>query len=170
MKWIGALLLLGATTWIGFEIALQLNNRPKEIRQLKSALQIVEAEMVYSQSPLEEAFRVVAKQIPQPVSSFFEAVSQDLQTQAVDLPASWDKRLGLFFTNVSLGDYEKEIMHQFGQTLGQHDIKQQTKHIQLAFTHLERALEEAQDNQQRYGKMVKSLGFLAGLFILLLLI
>lgn len=170
MRWIGALILLSASTWIGFEIASQLNNRPKEIRQLKSALQIVEAEIVYSQAPLEEAFFVVAKQIPQPVSSFFEAISKDLQMRSVDFPASWDYRLGNFFSEVSLGDYEKEIMHQFGQTLGQHDITQQTKHIQLAFTHLDRALEEALDNQQRYGKMVKSLGFLAGLFIVLLLI
>ncbi|WP_117156542.1 stage III sporulation protein SpoIIIAB [Paraliobacillus quinghaiensis] len=170
MKWIGALLLLIATTWVGFELANQLNNRPKQIRQLKNALQIVEAEIVYSQAPLEEAFRIVAKQIPNPIASFFQAISQELLQQTADLPTIWEEEIARFFPNLALGNDEKELMQQFGRTLGQHDITQQKKHIQLAFTHLDRALEEAQDNQQRYGRMVKSLGFLTGLFIVLLLL
>ncbi|GAA5415478.1 hypothetical protein Pryu01_00502 [Paraliobacillus ryukyuensis] len=72
--------------------------------------------------------------------------------------------------NSTLGVSEKEILEQFGQTLGQHDITQQIKYIQLAQTHLQRILENALDEQHRYSKMVKSLGFLAGLFIVLLLI
>ncbi|MDC3415493.1 stage III sporulation protein SpoIIIAB [Aquibacillus salsiterrae] len=170
MKWIGALLLLSATTWVGFELASKLNERPKQIRQLKSALQILEAEILYGQAPLIEACINVSKQLPHPISWFFKAVGDDLARQSGHLFDVWEKNLNLFWPLVALGKNEKEILRQFGRTLGQHDFTHQQKHIQLALTHLERELQEAQDYQFRYSKMVKSLGFLTGLLLILLLI
>ncbi|MDL4841582.1 stage III sporulation protein SpoIIIAB [Aquibacillus rhizosphaerae] len=170
MKWIGALLLLCSTTWVGFELARKLNDRPKQIRQLKNALQILEAEILYSQSPIIEACFNVSKQLPHPVAWFFKAVSDDLQKKATSLSDIWIKNLDDFWPLVSLGSNEREILRQFGLTLGQHDFTQQQKHIQLALTHLERELQEAQDYQYRYSKMMKSLGFLTGLLVVILLI
>ncbi|WP_186578094.1 stage III sporulation protein SpoIIIAB [Aquibacillus kalidii] len=170
MKWIGALLLLSATTWVGFELARKLNDRPKQIRQLKSALQILEAEILYSQAPIIEACYNVSKQLPHPVSWFFKVVSEDLKVKTDSLYEIWKKNIDAFWPLVALGENEKEILRQFGRTLGQHDFVQQQKHIQLALTHLERELEEAQDYQYRYSKMVKSLGFLTGLLVVILLI
>lgn len=62
------------------------------------------------------------------------------------------------------------MLKQFGSTLGQHDRDHQQKQIHLALTHLEREEGEAKDAQQRYEKMIKSLGFLGGLLLALLLI
>lgn len=76
MKWIGALLVMIATTWIGFEWSSKFSNRPKQIRQLKNALQILEGEILYSQLPLQEAFFVISKQIPQPIKYFFSNISR----------------------------------------------------------------------------------------------
>ncbi|MFB1050394.1 stage III sporulation protein SpoIIIAB [Paraliobacillus sp. JSM ZJ581] len=170
MKWLGALLLLIATTWIGFEIASYLNNRPKQIRQLKSALQTMEAEIVYSHAPLIDAFWHVANQSPEPIAGFFQMLHQQLKEGTNELILAWSKAVGNLMNNSALSFDEKEILIQFGQTLGQHDISQQKKYIQLALTHLDRVLEDAVDDQHRYSKMVKSLGFLTGLFIILLLI
>ncbi len=59
---------------------------------------------------------------------------------------------------------------QFGETLGQHDRESQQKHIRLCITHLEREEEEAKALQPQYEKMIKSLGVLAGLLIVILLL
>ena len=64
---------------------------------------------------------------------------------------------------------EYEILQQFGETLGQHDRESQQKHIRLCITHLERE-EEAKALQLQYEKMIKSLGVLAGLLIVILLL
>jgi stage III sporulation protein AB len=170
MKWIGALLLLSATTWVGFEFAKKLNDRPKQIRQLKNALQILEAEILYSQSPIIEACENIGKQLPEPICWFFQSVSKDLYRNPSDLYEVWKKNLDRFWPLTAMDQNEKEILRQFGRTLGQHDFSQQQKHIQLALSHLERELQEAQDYQYRYSKMVKSLGFLTGLLVILLLI
>ncbi|WP_407268349.1 stage III sporulation protein SpoIIIAB [Radiobacillus sp. PE A8.2] len=170
MKWIGALLLLSATTWVGFEFAKKLTDRPKQIRQLKNALQILEAEILYSQSPIIEACRNISKQLPEPIAWFFKGITDDLSKNTGDLYTIWQRNLDEFWHYVSLGKNEKEILRQFGRTLGQHDFTQQQKHIHLAMTHLERELQEAIDYQTRYSKMMKSLGFLTGLLVILLLI
>ena len=51
-KLIGAILIIVATTWTGFEAARHLSERPKQLRQLKSALQSLEAEIMYGHTPL----------------------------------------------------------------------------------------------------------------------
>lgn len=168
MKWIGALLFISMTTWIGFEISKRIDDRPKHIRQLKNALQILEAEILYSQLPLQEAFLTIAKQIPNPLRSFFENLGEAMEKDGVELADLWERQVNVLMQQSSLKKIEQEILLQFGQTLGQHDFTQQQKQIQLTVSHLDRELAEARDDQYRYSKMAKSLGILCGLFIVLL--
>lgn len=168
MKWIGALLFISMTTWIGFEISKRIDDRPKHIRQLKNALQILEAEILYSQLPLQEAFLTIAKQIPNPSRSFFENLGEAMEKGDVELADLWERQVNVLMQQSSLKKIEQEILLQFGQTLGQHDFTQQQKQIQLTVSHLDRELAEARDDQYRYSKMAKSLGILCGLFIVLL--
>ncbi|WP_163537749.1 stage III sporulation protein SpoIIIAB [Gracilibacillus sp. YIM 98692] len=170
MKWFGALLIVFTLTWLGYEWSKKLEQRPQLIRVLKSSLQILEAEIVYSQASIMEACHNISQQIPSPVSGFFRQVAQQLKHEPISLYDIWDKETDRFCHSVFLSSEEKEIMKQFGRTLGQHDIVQQQKYIQLALTHLDRKLKEAEDMNYRYGKMVKSLGLLAGLFLAILLL
>ncbi|MEN2464731.1 stage III sporulation protein SpoIIIAB [Ornithinibacillus sp. FSL M8-0202] len=170
MKWIGALLFIGVTTWLGFEWSNKLARRPKQIRQLINALQVLEAEILYSQMPLHDAFLSIAKQIPEPCASFFQSVANKMMGTNSYFDLVWEECVANYMDNSSLTSHEKEILLQFGRTLGQHDFDQQQKHIQLTIKHLERELDDARDEQDKYGKMAKNLGFLTGLFIVLLLI
>jgi len=170
MKWIGALLLIGTATLAGFEWSNRLTKRPKHIRQLKSALQILEAEIVYSQTALYDAFLSVSRKIPNPIQTFFAFLGQEMQRDTVDFFTLWEIQVNDLIKRSSMNENEQEILLQFGRTLGQHDIQQQQKHIQLTIVHLDRVLEEAIDHDRKYGKMAKSLGILSGVFIVLLLI
>lgn len=136
---------------------------------MKSALQTLEAEIVYSREPLVTAFIQVASQTPNPIAGFFEQLHFALKNDAKALTDIWDHTVCDFINQSALGNAEKEILIQFGQTLGRHDVMQQKKYIQLALTHFERLLEEAIDDQRRYSKMFKSLGLLTGIFIVLFL-
>lgn len=147
-----------------------MDKRPKHIRQLKNALQILEAEILYSQLPLQDAFDTISKQIPSPLKSFFESLALSMGEKHSDFHELWKESVSALKTDSCLGSNEIEILHQFGRTLGQHDFFQQQKQIQLTISHLNRELEEARDNQYKYSKMAKSLGILCGLFIVLLLI
>ena len=50
------------------------------------------------------------------------------------------------------------------------DRDQQQKQIKLTMVHLDREEAEAKENQLRYEKMLKSLGFLGGLLIVILML
>jgi stage III sporulation protein AB len=170
MKWIGAILFISVTTWLGFEWSNKLSSRPKHIRQLINALQVLEAEILYSQLPLHDAFTSITRQIPEPCASFFQSVAEGMVEKYSYFETVWEACVIAFIEKSSLGSNESEILLQFGRTLGQHDFTQQQKHIQLTIKHLERELQDARDEQEKYGKMAKNLGFLTGLFIVLLLI
>src|SRR5699024_11574734 len=79
MKWLGAILFLGVSSWVGFEWSRKFSKRPQHIRQLKNALQILEAEILYSQLPLRDAFLTISKQIPHPTRSFFSVLSEQMK-------------------------------------------------------------------------------------------
>ncbi|ENH97441.1 stage III sporulation protein SpoAB [Gracilibacillus halophilus YIM-C55.5] len=170
MKWIGFVCVIGAMAWIGHEVATKLAQRPKLIRMLKNALQIFEAEIVYSHATIQEACQQIATQIPDPLSQFFQHVTDRLDKNPDSLYAIWKEEVNNCWQTTALMNSEKEIILQFGRTLGQHDIVQQQKYIQLAQTHLDRKLADAEEMNHRYGRMTRSLGFLAGLFIALLLL
>lgn len=169
IKLLGATLIILSTSWVGFEFARSLAARPKQIRDLRSSLQILESEIMYGHAPLMEAVQKLAKQIPNPVSALYTLFADKLRKAEVTVSKAWNESIHETRDKMELQDKELEILYQFGETLGQHDRQSQQKHIQLAMTHLEREELLALEKQNKYDKMVKSLGFFTGLLIAILL-
>lgn len=167
---IGAIFIILSTTWAGFELSRHLSERPKQLRMLRTALQSLEAEIMYGHTPLHEASRKLAAQLPKPISIIFERFSQKLTTMETTVKIAWEESLQEIWKITALKKSEYEILIQFGETLGKHDRATEQKQIILTLTHLEREESEARDKQQKYEKMMKSLGFLSGLLIVILLL
>lgn len=169
IKLFGAVFILVATTWAGFEAAKHLSERTRQLRQLKVALQSLEAEIMYAHTPLTRAAENIAKQMPKPLSLFFDSFSKKLARGHTSVKVAWDESLQEIWKLTAFKQGELEVLKQFGETLGQHDRVSQQKHIKLTLTHLEREETDAVDRQNRYERMVKSLGFLSGLLLVILL-
>ena len=125
---------------------------------------------MYGFTPLAEASVNLAKQLPKPIAYFFERFAHHLQNKEASAARAWEKGLEDTWKLTALSQGEYEIMQQFGATIGQTDRTNQQKQILLALTHLEREEHEARERQSRYEKMFKSLGFLFGLLIILLMV
>ncbi len=169
LKLLGAAFILAATTWTGFEASRRFSDRPKQLRLLKSALQSLEAEIMYGHTPLHEAARRLAEQLPKPLSNLFETFSKNLTDTETTVKEAWEASLKDVWKLTALKQGEFEIMKQFGETLGRHDRFSQQKQIILTLTHLEREEADAREKQAKYEKMVKSLGLLAGLLLVIIL-
>lgn len=170
VKLLGAIIIIFVTTLTGFEFANNYRNRTKYLRQFKFALQSLSAEIMYGHIPLVEATKRISKQVDEPISLFFETFSKKLSEESNHVSNLWKECLELIRQKASLKTTEFEVLSQFGETLGRHDLESQQKHIILAMNHLEKIEIEARDNQQKYENMVRSLGFLAGVLIVLLLL
>jgi stage III sporulation protein AB len=169
VKLIGAIFIIVATTVTGFEAAKHLSERPRQLRALRSALQSLEAEIMYGHTPLHEASRRLAAQLTKPLSHFFEGFAKKLADSETTVKEAWESSLKEVWKSTALKKGEYEIMRQFGETLGRHDRLSQQKHIILTLSHLEREEADAIQAQAKYEKMVKSLGFLSGLLLIILL-
>ncbi|MDA7026989.1 stage III sporulation protein SpoIIIAB [Bacillus sp. CLL-7-23] len=169
LKLLGAAFILVTVTWMGFEMAKPFSERPKQIRQLLAALQSLEAEIMYGHTPLCLASKHVANQLAKPISSLFVDFAEKLEEGRATAGSAWEDSLQKVWPETALKKKEIDILKQFGETLGKHDLISQQKHIKLAITHLETEEAEANLAQAKNEKMVKSLGFLAGLLLILLL-
>lgn len=170
MKWFGALLIIVTTTWAGFNVSKRFRERTIQIRQLKVALQTLEAEIVYGLTPLSEACKKISGMISYPLSTFFLHFSEKLSSGNQSVSQAWNDSLQETIPILSLNHNDIEILTQFGATLGQHDRDHQQKQIRLTLLHLEREELDAKEAQMRYEKMMKNLGLLGGLLIVILLI
>ncbi|MCM3566653.1 stage III sporulation protein SpoIIIAB [Neobacillus mesonae] len=169
VKLIGAIFILVATTVIGFEASRRFSDRPQQLRYLRSALQSLEAEIMYGHTPLHEAARRLSAQLSKPLSGFFDSFARKLTNTETTVKEAWETSLREVWKSTALKKGEFEIMKQFGETLGRHDRFSQQKQIMLTLSHLEREEANAVQAQMKYEKMVKSLGFLTGLLLIILL-
>ncbi|MBS4199635.1 stage III sporulation protein SpoAB [Bacillus sp. FJAT-49732] len=170
IKIIGAIFIVGTTTWAGFEFSKQLSERPKNLRLFRHSLETLEAEIMYSHTPLGEAAEKISKQIPNPISTHYKKFSNYLKKEDAIVKSAWEKSLKDIWESTSLKQSEYEVLLQFGENLGRHDRETQQKQILLTLTNLEREEEVAREKQKKYEKMVKSLGVLTGLLIIILLL
>jgi stage III sporulation protein AB len=170
MSWVGALLIIIATTVFGFDRAARIRNRLKQLRHIKVCLQSLEAEIVYALMPLDDAFYHLSGQTDGALSRFFLSISQKMKEGRKNASDIWKEEVKILAAEADLEKKETEILHQFGLTLGRHDRENQQRQIQLALAHLGREEQEARDLQERYEKMYKSVGFLAGVLIVILLL
>jgi len=169
MKIIGSLLIILTSMAIGRMYGKRYRDRPRQLRQLRSALQVLETEITYSLRPIGDVAAKLMQQLPKPINLFFKQLTEELN-KGLPLQGAWKESVHKFWQGTALKKSEQDILLQFGVTLGQSDRENQEKHIHLALTHLEREEFEAREAQATYEKLWNTMGFLAGLLIVLLLI
>ncbi|MBB5173082.1 stage III sporulation protein SpoIIIAB [Texcoconibacillus texcoconensis] len=170
MKLLGAIFIICASTGIGFALARNLKERTKQLRDMKQAITSLEAEMVYTMTPLAEACHRVSQQVPSPVSTFFSTFSDALQKGESSAYQAWTKSLASLKAHSCLQQSDLDVILQFGASLGQQDLEQQQKQVKLTLSNIDRQELEASEKQKRSENMYKSLGFLGGLLMTIILI
>ncbi|ADU29965.1 stage III sporulation protein SpoIIIAB [Evansella cellulosilytica] len=170
MKLLGALLIIATTTMFGWEFSRRLTRRTKQIRYLKIAFEALETEMTFSMTPLPDACEKVAHQLIAPLNIFFEDVAERLKKEEKSATSIWNSSLKKWKGKTDLNTAELNILNQFGQTLGQQDLESQRKQIRLAISYFNQEEKQALEDQQKFESMYKSLGFLGGVLLVLIML
>jgi stage III sporulation protein AB len=170
VKLIGALMILFSASMVGWQISSYYANRPVQLRSLLLALQMLETEIVYGLTPLARAFVKVGRRISPVIGKLFLLAAELLrEEQAQSAEEALRLAMERHWPQTALGKQEKDVLTSLGLVLGSSDREDQQKHLRLAVTHLRGLLEEARAEQMKYEKMYKSLGFLGGLLIVILM-
>jgi len=170
IKLLGSGLTIFATSWVGFEIANHYRVRPLYLQQMQSCLQMLETEINYGLTPLPRALDKISSIHQGPVGDFFRDVHQNLtSTPGATVREAWKKSLDKLFAPLYLSNADYHILVNFGMTLGISDRYDQVKHLKLVMAQMASAETQAREAKEKNERMYKSLGFLSGLAVVILL-
>src|SRR5690625_3852010 len=111
MKWLGAIILNIITTFIDLKYSTSIKSKQKLIHQIKNARIILEAEILYSQTRIKDAFESISKQIPNPTKELFYASAKDLSTNKLHLFEIWENNVQRYIERSALPEKERSEEH-----------------------------------------------------------
>lgn len=171
VKVIGGILLVAAFSLAGLSVADNYRRRPEELREILSALQILETEIMYGAVPLPDALQHIEQCSGGPIRELFAGVRAMLRSgQGLTAGEAWKISLAAVFPASALSETDRAILANFGGSLGISDREDQVKHINLAREQLKREEARAAEESSRCVRLWRYLGFLTGLAVFLAVI
>lgn len=170
-KLVGALIIIGASTLMGFMMAEGLNERSRLLRVLIRLLNILKTEIGYHSGLLAEVFSRAAQVINhQKTAVSLEKIAQNIGFGSdFNIAELWDN----FLSEKPMGALLKEdiaILKEIGAYLGSTDREDQIERIETARAGLELNLEMADLDIVKRVRLYRYFGFAAGaVFVCLLL-
>ena len=170
-KIIGGLMVIAACGLLGIAAANRYSIRLKDIRRFRASIQMLETEIIYGCTPLPHALNNISAKIEGPLKRFYSMISEDLNSGCnTSLDAVWSKGSDRLQKDTCLKNTDRELVAGFGKVLGSSDREDQKKHFELFYIQLKQHELEAEEERRKNEKMYKTLGFLSGLVIFILLV
>lgn len=168
LKFLGAAMVVAASGLSGLAVAGSYARRPRELRALRSALQMLETEITYGATRLPEAFEIVANRCDQMVGPLFKQAGRELAAMSgASADEAWEKALAVYYPVSALKPQDHAILVSLGRSLGRSDCADQVKHLRLTMEQVAQEAANAEEEASRNVKMWSYLGFLGGLVFVL---
>ncbi|NMA95966.1 MAG: stage III sporulation protein AB [Clostridiales bacterium] len=165
------LIIIGSSTLLGNHMANRYVQRVRQLHILQICIAKLETEIIYYSTFLPEALKNVGIGIDGVIGEFLCEVSSILQDKhSASIKNAWEKALETKKKNMDINEEDREIIERFGSQLGLADIKVQRQLFELTQAQLYRQGERAEEDRIKYAKLYKSLGFLSGLTIVIILL
>lgn len=170
LKLIGAAMVVAASGLSGLGIAGNYSRRPRELRTLRSALQMLETEVAYGATHLAEALVQVAGRCDRLVEPLFSRAAAELSSSSgVTAALAWENALINYYPGTALKPQDLSILRSLGSSLGISDREDQVKHLHLTMEQIKTETAGAEEEAARNVKLWSYLGFLGGLMIVLVI-
>jgi len=162
---LGAILIISATTIIGYHLGNFSYHRKNDLLQFKKASNMLLSEIEHMHTPLKIAGVNITNRLNPPVKNIFITFAELLEAE---MPKeAFEKSLKQHKTYLNKDDMY--ILKEFGSTLGHLDISMQKNAISLLNEQLDIAINECIEIGAKHKKLYTSLGILFGLLINVLL-
>lgn len=170
IKLLGACLILLSTSAFGFRKSRAFAERPRQIRQMRGALSLLRTEISFGSRRLDRICEQIGRREQEPVRFLYARCAEYLKAlDGVSTFECWKRAVEETWPMTALKQPEREVMIDFGKTLGISDREDQLAHLARTQTNLEVEESRAREEQERYEKMCKSLGVLGGALIVILI-
>ena len=170
IKFIGAAIIILSGGYLGLYYSKKLQIRIDEIKAFISSLSVMDALMAHIKAPLAEIFLKLSDCREKSLADFFNDVHSGLSSgRGISAAEAFESALARHKGGFSFGNEELAVIGDFGRRIGMLDIDSQRGQISLCTNLLERCLQNAINENEKYGKLYKGMGIAGGIFISLIL-
>ncbi len=166
IKIVGAVMIFCAGFFWGWLRAGELLKREKSLQNIKTGLNMLESEIVFSSNYLKDAFLNISR--ISVCKEFFSDVAFGIEEFGAS--KAWENALEKNKKKLALKERDTEILKILASQLGKSDTEQQVKNIRHVKELLEIAQKEAREDYQNSSRLYRSMGILGGLFVIILLL
>ncbi|NLS45190.1 MAG: hypothetical protein GX969_05590 [Firmicutes bacterium] len=169
VKFLGAILVVGASGIIGNVIARGYADRPKQLLELVTAFTLLETEISYTKTPLSDALIRASGRKGSVAQKIFETASDIIACGTQGSGQAWESAIDCVYSISALTPEDRHILLVFGAKLGSCSSRDQLKHITLVRERLRANEVKARDKVNEIARMWRCLGLTIGIMIVLLL-
>ncbi len=166
IKYIAMGFILLASSYTGILIAGKYTNRVKELKQMKTALNLFETKVKFTYEPIPKIFQDIGGRTQGMTARIFKTASEKMQEKEAGV--AWIEALEA--ENNVINREDKEVLKGLSNLLGKVDLEGQVSEIELVDNFLNTQIEKAEQESKKNEKMYKTLGVTAGLAIVVVLI
>lgn len=163
--------ILAGCGYLGIMLGAVYKKRTQQLREFRQALKQLEFDVNFLSVTLCESFEKIVHNSGGGVKSVFAYVAKKLREKQCDnMEKCWIKALRIYSYELSLNDDDKRILTDFAKNLGSGNRETEMNNIKAAEMRLKIAEEDACTEAKKNSKMYRGLGFLSGIFLVIILI
>lgn len=171
LKLVGIVLVIGSFTGIGMAQHQQYQGRVRTLRDLLSALDVMDGELSYRLSSVPDIVRLLAHSPSTAVSRVFSYIQDALgKEDGLSLTYKWMKGFQQVGPEIGLRPDDVLIFCDLSDFIGKYDVRSQQKSVSYARKRVEGQLKLAEAECKSKGMVYRSCCIAAGLLLVLVLI
>lgn len=170
LKILGCAFIVTGASGCGIWAASRYGERLDLLEQLRQMIFLLKGQILYANSPLEEAFETVGRRTKGPLSELFVRVAERIGGQQGEPFAQlWEEEIGQLGEAPALTKKDRQSLVSMGDHLGFLDRDMQERNLLLYLEQLDLEIQALREHKQERSRLYTSLGVMGGLFLAILL-
>lgn len=168
LRWIGAMLVLGACGWMGFSMANGCIGQVRCLKQLKRGLELMSCQIEYRRTEMPELCEILDAACPGPIGLLFRELGMELRSGNGN-----DMAAAMALAVERTPELSKEaggILLELGRSLGKLNLEGELRSLAEASRETSRLLEESEKEQAGRIRSFRALGVCGGAALAILLL
>lgn len=171
LRLIGIIFLVGGSIGMGWSMRDRLKKNLDTLYQIRQIFKMLQNEIIYSRASLPEACRHISEKVNQPYSSAFLAIHEEMNVNSGEsFTLIWKKHMNKCIKEISVSAEDKNILLEFGNSIGYLDGTMQAQAIEQYMHRLDVSVSKMEKEMTDKCKVIMSLSVMGGLMIAIILI
>ena len=166
-----AMFILCGCGWLGMQYGTRFGRRVCQLQELQNSMMQFEFDIDYLGTPVEQTIEKLSKNAESELGEVFSYMSHRLKGGPVfSMENLWMRALERYSHQLMLTESDIQIIRDFAKLLGTGNREKELNNIKVTSMRLKLAEDEARALAAKNSKMYRGLGFLLGVFIVVMLI